>query len=345
MSALQRRTQPALLSSSRRAVPFYLPAVRASNTLLAYRHISTATTYFEERPLPANTIIKFVPQQESWIVERMGKFHRILDPGLAILIPVLDSIKYVQNLRERAMEIPSQTAITADNVSLNIDGVLYVKVFDAYKASYGVEDADYAIAQLAQTTMRSEIGQLSLDHVLRERQALNANITESINEAAKDWGVKCLRYEIRDIHPPKNVLTEMHRQVAAERSKRAEILESEGAKTSAINRASGEAEAILLRAQATADALRSISQAIGESDKGMDAVGLRIAEKYVEAWKELAKEGTAVVVPGNMADMAGMVTSAMGIFKNVKEGMQKSEVKGGEGKQIEDVTKDLLGKN
>ncbi|KAK4196879.1 hypothetical protein QBC40DRAFT_286586 [Triangularia verruculosa] len=305
-------------------------------------------TYFQQRTsLPMNTIIRFVPQQTAWIVERMGKFNRILQPGLAILIPFIDRIAYVKSLKEVAIEIPSQSAITADNVTLELDGVLYTRVFDAYKASYGVEDAEYAISQLAQTTMRSEIGQLTLDHVLKERAALNINITAAINEAAQAWGVTCLRYEIRDIHAPKPVVEAMHRQVTAERSKRAEILDSEGQRQSAINiaegqkqsailasealkaekinRALGEAEAILLRAKATAAGIDAVAKAIQEG-KGaaQNAVSLSVAEKYVDAFGKLAKEGTAVVVPGNVGDLGGMIATAMGVYGKVSEGQQKS---------------------
>lgn len=265
-----------------------------------------------------------------------------MEPGLAILIPFLDKIRYVQSLKEAAIEIPSQSAITADNVTLEMDGVLYIRVFDAYKASYGVEDAEYAISQLAQTTMRSEIGQLTLDHVLRERQSLNANITTAINEAAQDWGIKCLRYEIRDIHPPENVLEAMHRQVSAERSKRAEILESEGHRQSAINKAegvkestilaseaiktenintaAGEAEAILLKAKATATGIRQIAEAIQQTPGGKDAVALQIAEKYVDAFGKLAKESNTVVVPAGLGDLGGFIASGMGIFEKVRQG-------------------------
>ena len=277
----------------------------------------------------------------------MGKFNRILEPGIAILIPVIDRIAYVKSLKEAAMEIPSQSAITADNVTLELDGVLYTRVFDAYKASYGVEDAEYAISQLAQTTMRSEIGRLTLDHVLRERAALNTNITEAINEAATDWGVVCLRYEIRDIHAPEGVVAAMHRQVTAERSKRAEILDSEGQRQSAINiaegrkesvilasealkaeqinTASGEAEAIFIRANATA---RGIDAVAGSLKQGQDAakgaVSLSVAEKYVEAFGRLAKEGTAVVVPGNVGDMGGMIASAMAVYGKISDGQAKN---------------------
>lgn len=279
---------------------------------------SSALTFFERRSLPRNTIIKFVPQQQAWVVERMGRFHRILDPGLAILVPLLDRISYVQSLKENPVEIPRQTAITADNVTLDMDGVLYVRIFDPYKASYGVEDAEYAISQLAQTTMRSEIGQLSLDHVLRERQQLNLNITAAINDAAQVWGIKCLRYEIKDIRPPDNVLDAMHRQVSAERSKRAEILESEGHRQAAINQAEAQKRAIILQAEAQAEGVRVISEAISTSAAGQDAVALQVADRYVDAFGRLAREGTAVVVPAQLSDMSSMIAGGLKIFEQVK---------------------------
>ncbi|KAK3984974.1 putative stomatin-like protein [Cladorrhinum sp. PSN332] len=312
---------------------------------------SLPPTYFQKSSsLPMNTIIRFVPQQTAWIVERMGKFNRILQPGLAVLIPFLDRIAYVKSLKEVAMEIPSQSAITADNVTLELDGVLYTRVLDAYKASYGVEDAEYAISQLAQTTMRSEIGQLTLDHVLKERAALNVNITQAINEAAQAWGVTCLRYEIRDIHAPKPVVEAMHRQVTAERSKRAEILDSEGQRQSAINiaeghkqsqilaseaaraekinEAAGEAEAIMLKARATAAGIEAVSKSISDGKSAaQNALTLSVAEKYVDAFGRLAKEGTAVVVPGNVGDIGGMIATAMGVYGKVAEGQAKHAAK------------------
>ncbi|KAG8626073.1 hypothetical protein KVT40_006474 [Elsinoe batatas] len=318
------------------------------------------STYFQRPSLPANTVIKFVPQQTAWIVERMGKFSRILSPGLAVLVPILDRIAYVKSLKESAIEIPSQSAITADNVTLELDGVLYTRVFDPYKASYGVEDAEYAISQLAQTTMRSEIGQLTLDHVLKERANLNANITAAINEAAQDWGVTCLRYEIRDIHAPGPVVEAMHRQVTAERSKRAEILDSEGQRQSAINiaegrkqsvilasealrseqinTASGEAEAILLKARATAAGIDAVARSIAEGrESAQGAVSLSVAEKYVDAFSKLAKEGTSVVVPGNVGDLGGMIANAMAVYGKVNESqarsMARQQLAGGEGQR------------
>eukprot|EP00158_Paraphelidium_tribonemae_P000325 Partr_v1_DN21397_c0_g1_i1_m5036 putative stomatin-like protein len=167
--------------------------------------------------LPANTIVKFVPQQEAWIVERFGKFHRVLEPGLNFLWPIVEEIRYVKGLKEVAIQVPSQTAITEDNVTLSIDGVLYYRVRDPYKAAYGVQDHEFAISQLAQTTMRAEIGRLTLDRTLAERTRLNTNIVDSINHAAEEWGIQCLRYEIRDIHPPAEVVEAMHSQVSAER--------------------------------------------------------------------------------------------------------------------------------
>lgn len=288
----------------------------------ALRH-SSRLSFFQQKQLPMNTVVRFVPQQQAWIVERMGKFNRILDPGLAILIPFLDKIQYVQSLKETAVEVGSQSAITSDNVTLEMDGILYIRVYDAYKASYGVEDAEYAITQLAQTTMRSEIGQMTLDHVLRERQALNTNITTAINEAAKEWGVTCLRYEIRDIHPPRTVLDAMHKQVSAERTKRAEILESEGKRQEQINRAEGESEAIRMRAQATADGIRFVAEAINNTKGGADAVSLSVAEKYVDAFGKLAKESNTVVVPAQLSDMGGFIASGMGIYNQVtKQGLK-----------------------
>lgn len=274
---------------------------------------------------------------------------RILEPGLAILVPFVDKIAYVQSLKESALAIPSQSAITSDNVTLDLDGVLYVRVDDAYRASYGVEDATYAVSQLAQTTMRAEIGQLTLDTVLRERATLNSNICNAINDAAKAWGITCLRYEIRDVHPPQNVLDAMHRQVSAERAKRAEILESEGHRQAAINRAEGEkqatvlaseatktkavneaaghAQAIVATARATAEGIERVAEAIRKSPNGQDAVALQVAEKYVDAFGKLAKESNTVVVPAQLGDMGALIASGLGIFNKVRSGTAHNEVK------------------
>ncbi|GAB7364402.1 hypothetical protein MBLNU230_g4945t1 [Neophaeotheca triangularis] len=350
IAALQKSRYP-VLYASQKATFSTTPqhALPAGESL--FRSSSSSgppQTYFQRSGLPANTIVKFVPQQTAWVVERMGRFSRILQPGIAILLPVIDRIAYVKSLKESAMEIPSQSAITADNVTLELDGVLYTRVFDPYKASYGVEDAEYAISQLAQTTMRSEIGQLTLDHVLKERAALNTNITQAINEAAADWGVRCLRYEIRDIHAPAPVVEAMHRQVTAERSKRAEILDSEGQRQSAINiaegrkqsvilasealkaeqinTASGEAEAILVKAKATADGIDAVARSIeAGKQNAQGAVSLRVAEKYVDAFGKLAKEGTSVVVPGNVGDIGQMIATAMSVYGTVGQSQAKAQ--------------------
>ncbi|KAJ3335691.1 hypothetical protein HDU91_002073, partial [Kappamyces sp. JEL0680] len=303
---------------------------------------------FGRKPLPTNTIIKFVPQQEAWIVERMGKFDRVLEGGLAILVPILDSITYVKTLKEVAVGIPSQAAITADNVTLNLDGVLYYKIFDPYRASYGIENAEFAITQLAQTAMRAEIGQMTLDKTLAERALLNTRIVAAMNAASEEWGIKCLRYEIKDIHPPENVVAAMHQQVSAERKKRAEILESEGVRQAAINvaegqkqsqileseatkqrqinNAEGEAKAILMKAQASSDAIQLIGNAIQRGGTfGKDAVSLSVAEKYIGALSGIAKEGNTIIVPANVGDVSSMVAQVMGVMKGVsKEGSSSS---------------------
>ncbi|KAK6457284.1 uncharacterized protein RJT20DRAFT_38707 [Scheffersomyces xylosifermentans] len=332
----------AVNSARRSALPYALSSVRMFTNGPSGNGYQSSLNFFQREQLPTNTIIRFVPQQTAWIVERMGKFHRILQPGLTFLIPVLDKITYVQSLKESAIEIPSQNAITSDNVSLELDGILYIKVIDPYKASYGVEDFKFAISQLAQTTMRSEIGSLTLDAVLKERQMLNNNINQVINEAARDnWGVECLRYEIRDIHPPQNVLDAMHRQVSAERSKRAEILESEGQRQSKINisegekqsiilaseankqeqinRAAGEAQSILLKSEATAKGLSVIAKAIKETPGGESAVNLQVAQEYIKQFGNLAKETNTVVIPQNLGDLGGMMASGLSMYENMSK--------------------------
>lgn len=254
----------------------------------------------------------------------MGRFNKILKPGIAFLIPVLDRITYVQSLKETAIEIPAQNAITADNVSVELDGILYIKVHDPYKASYGVEDIRFAITQLAQTTMRSEIGSLTLDSVLKERQQLNANINAIINEAAKEhWGVQCLRYEIRDIHPPQNVLDAMHRQVSAERSKRADILESEGVRQSKINLAEGDKQAIILQAEATAISIEKIANSIRNTPGGDHAINLQIAQQYIQEFGKIAKETNTVVLPSNLSDLNGLMATGLTMFNKMLQGEPK----------------------
>merc|ERR1711936_853657 len=289
---------------------------------------------------PINTIMMFVPQQEAWVVERMGKYNKILEPGLNVLVPLLDKVKYVQSLKEIAIEIPQQTAITIDNVTLNIDGVLYLRVKDAYKASYGVEDPEFAITQLAQTTMRSEIGKITLDTLFRERDNLNTAIVIAINQASEAWGIQCMRYEIRDIRMPARVQEAMQMQVEAERKKRAAILESEGIKTAEINVAEGRkqskileseaekqqlineavgaAEAVVAAGKARAESIEMVSKALGQAN-GSNAASLAVAEKYVSAFQELARTNNTLILPSNTGDVSSMVAQAMGIYNQLKD--------------------------
>uniref|UniRef100_A0A672QTK3 Stomatin-like protein 2, mitochondrial n=1 Tax=Sinocyclocheilus grahami TaxID=75366 RepID=A0A672QTK3_SINGR len=273
--------------------------------------------------LPVNTVVLFVPQQEAWVVERMGRFHRILEPGLNFLIPILDRVKYVQSLKEIVIDVPEQSAVSLDNVTLQIDGVLYLRILDPFKV-----------------TGKTDPGQRSLLVVRQERESLNSNIVHSINQASDEWGIRCLRYEIKDIHVPPRVKESMQMQVEAERKKRATVLESEGTreadinvaegrkqaqilasegeKAEQINRAAGEANAVLAKAEAKAKAIRLLSEALTRLN-GNAAASLTVAEQYVSAFSNLAKESNTILLPSNTGDISSMVTQAMAIYGSLSK--------------------------
>ena len=281
--------------------------------------------------------IKVVPQQSAWIVERLGKFHAVLSPGLNVVIPFIDRVAYKHSLKEIPLDTPSQVCITKDNTQLSVDGVLFFQVTDPTRASYGTSNYVIAITQLAQTTLRSVIGKMELDKTFEERDLINRSVVSAIDEAALNWGVKVLRYEIKDLTPPAVILQAMQQQITAEREKRAvvaasegrkqeqinlatgareaAIAESEGEKQAAINKAEGEAAATLAIAKATAEALRRIAEAT-QAPGGMDAVNLKVAEQYVQAFSQVAKESNTLLLPANMNDMGSMIASAMSIMRN-----------------------------
>ncbi|CAG9313063.1 unnamed protein product [Blepharisma stoltei] len=278
-------------------------------------------------PAQHNLGFIIVPQQEAIVIERLGKFRTILSPGLNVLIPFLDKIMYRHSLKEEVYQISSQMAITKDNVTINLDGVLYLKIIDPYKASYGVGDPVEAMKQLAQTTMRSELGKLTLDRTFEERETLNNAIVDAINEAATEWGIKCMRYEIRDITTPANIKKAMELQAEAERQKRADILTSEGKKQADINlaegyrqssilKAEGEAKAIITKANATGEGIRLLRLSILE-EGGDDAVKLRLAEKYIEAFNGMAKKNNTMIVPSESGNVAGTVAQALGVYSQM----------------------------
>lgn len=262
--------------------------------------------------------VKVVPQQTAWVVERLGKFHAVLTPGLNFIIPFIDRVAYRHSLKEIPLDTPSQVCITRDNTQLTVDGVLFFQVTDPQRASYGTSNYVVAITQLAQTTLRSVVGRMELDKTFEERDLINKSVVSAIDEAALNWGVKVLRYEIKDLTPPAVILQAMQQQITAEREKRAVVAASEGRKLEQINLATGAREAATLAlATATAEALRRVAAAT-QAEGGMNAVNLQVAEKYVEAFSQLAKTNNTLIVPGNLGDISGMIASAMKIVDGAK---------------------------
>jgi regulator of protease activity HflC (stomatin/prohibitin superfamily) len=276
-----------------------------------------------------------VPQQSAFVVERLGRYNATLNAGFHILVPFVDVIRYRHTLKEMAVDIPAQVCITRDNVQVGVDGILYLKILNAERASYGISDYIFAISQLAQTTLRSEVGKIDLDRTFEERTTINTAVVGELDKASEAWGVKVLRYEIKNIQPPADILAAMEKQMRAEREKRAVILASEGQRDAAINTAEGEkqqvikaseaerqrhineadgqAAAIRAVASATAQGIREVATAI-RTDGGMEAVQLRVAEQYVAQFGEIARTTNTVVVPANVSDVAGMIAAAMKVF-------------------------------
>ena len=281
-------------------------------------------------------IVRVVPQQQAWVVERLGKYSGTLHAGLHILVPFLDVVRYKHSLKEIALDIPEQVCITKDNVQVGVDGVLYFKILDPERASYGISDYTYAISQLAQTNLRSEIGKIDLDRTFEERMHINAQLVQELDKATEPWGIKVLRYEIKNITPPQDVLAAMEKQMRAEREKRAVILTSEGARDAAINNAEGEkqqtikaseakkqqqineaegqASAILAVADATAEGIEKVAAAI-QKPGGFEAVQLRVAEQYIAQFGLLAKESNTMVLPANVSDVGSMIAMAMNVIR------------------------------
>jgi regulator of protease activity HflC (stomatin/prohibitin superfamily) len=286
--------------------------------------------------------IRTVPQRSAFIVERLGKYNSTLEAGFHILIPFVDKIAYKHTLKEQALDVPSQMCITKDNISVEVDGILYLQVMDPMKASYGINNYQFAATQLAQTTMRSIIGKLELDKTFEERETINSTIVDAVDKASEPWGVKVTRYEVKNIVPPQSIKDAMEKQMRAEREKRALIAESEGDKQAKINRAEGDKQEMIAKSEgekqkrineaegrgqeiervalATAKGIREIAAAINEQG-GMNAVNLRIAEQYVGAFANLAKVNNSVIIPTNLSDIAGMIATALTIVKdqNVKK--------------------------
>ena len=292
--------------------------------------------------------VRIVPQQQAWVVERLGKFSEILQPGLNLIIPFFERVAYVHSLKEVPLDVPEQVCITRDNTQLGVDGILYYQVVDPRLASYGSSNYITAIVQLAQTTLRSEIGKMELDKTFESRDVINRQIVDALDEAGRNWGIKVLRYEIKSLTPPETILRAMQAQITAEREKRAliaksegerqqqinladgerqsAILQSEGEKQAAINKAQGEATAIRVIAEANASAVRAVAEAIGDKG-GMDAANLKVAQQYVEAFANLAKTSNTLILPATASDVAGLVATAMTVLEKTRSA--QAAAKGG----------------
>ena len=284
--------------------------------------------------------VRVVPQQNAWVVERLGRFHSVLEPGLNIIVPFFDRVAYRHSLKEVPLDVPEQVCITKDNTQLSVDGILYYQVTDPRLASYGTSNYITAITQLAQTTLRSEVGKMELDKTFESRDEINKQIVSVLDEAGRSWGVKVLRYELKNLTPPDSILRAMQAQITAEREKRAviatsegekqkeinlaegskqsDILQSEGEKQAAINKAQGDATAIRLIAEATAAGISAVAEAIGR-DGGQSAANLKVAELYINAFANLAKTSNTLIVPSNVSDVAGLVASAMTVLDKTKQ--------------------------
>ena len=285
--------------------------------------------------------VRIGPQQSAWVVERLGRFHTVLEPGLNLIIPFLDRVGYVHSLKEVPLDVPEQVCITKDNTQLAVDGILYYQVTDPRLASYGSANYLMAVSQLAQTTLRSEIGKMELDKTFESRDEINRQIVHALDEAGRNWGIKVLRYEIKSLTPPETILRAMQAQITAEREKRAliaksegqrqqeinladgekqaAVLRSEGEKQAAINKAQGEATAIRVIAEATAAGVRAVAEAI-DGKGGLEAANLKVAQQYVEAFANLAKSSNTLILPANAADVAGLVATAMTVLDKTRQG-------------------------
>ena len=284
--------------------------------------------------------IRIVPQKQAYIVERLGKYSTTLEAGFHILVPFLDKVAYRHTLKEQAVDVPPQQCITKDNIAVEVDGILYMQVVDPKKASYGINNYQFASAQLAQTTMRSVMGKLELDKTFEERETINSAIVDAVDKASDPWGVKVTRYEVKNILPPQSIKDAMEKQMRAEREKRANIAESEGDRQAKINRAEGDRQEMIARsegekqrrineaegraieilrvAEATANGIREIASAINEKG-GVNAVNLRIAEQYLNEFGKLAKTNNSIIIPTNLADIAGVIKSAASVIRDQAE--------------------------